>query len=71
MATTSADNILSDGVEHDTNTESWSGLTPANQYEESITVSAMAGVDNANVEIWVNLALPNVDVWVCPEVEFS
>ncbi len=71
MDTTRPDNILSDGVEHDTNAESWSGLTPANQYEESITVSAMAGVDNANVENWVNLALPNVDVWVCPEVEFS
>ncbi|MCP3674271.1 MAG: hypothetical protein GY829_07350, partial [Gammaproteobacteria bacterium] len=71
MDTTRPDNILSDGVEHDTNTESWSGLVIINQYEESITVSAMAGVDNANVEIWVNLALPNVDVWVCPEVEFS
>lgn len=55
------------GTAHDTysGTPTWTG-GGTNDYEEAITITGMTGVDNGVVEIWVVLAEPDIDVWVCP-----
>lgn len=65
--TTRPASILTTGTPHTTNSETWEG-GGTNTYEDTISVTGMTGVDNGLVEIWVNLAVPSIDVWVDPAV---
>jgi hypothetical protein len=67
--------ILATGVELTTSAESWQGTLPANTkaYQVDITLSAasLPNVTNGNVAVYVNLAVPNADVYVCPAVQIG
>jgi len=67
--------ILATGMELTTSAEVWQGTLPTNNkaYQVDITLSAaqLTNVTNGNVEIYVNLATPNTDVYVCPAVQIG
>lgn len=60
--------IIGSGTTHTTysGVPTWTGTAGAVNYEDTITITGMAGVDNGLVEIWANLTEPNIDVWCDP-----
>jgi hypothetical protein len=67
--------ILAAGVELTTSAETWQGTLPTNTkaYHVDIILNAasLPNVTNGNVEIYVNLAVPNADVYVCAAVQIG
>lgn len=67
--------ILSNSTELTSSVESWQGTLPTNTkaYQIDITLSAasLTNVTNGNVVIYVNLAVANTDVYVCPAVQIG
>lgn len=60
--------ILGSGSAHTTDSvSSWTG-GKTNKYEDSITIPALTGVDDAEIEVYANLVEPNTSVWVDPLV---
>lgn len=67
---TTQSSLLGSGTTHTTNTEAWN-TTLTNRYEDTVTIPALAGVNNAIVNIYVVLAKPSIDVYVDPAVVIS
>jgi hypothetical protein len=67
--------LISDATELTASAETWQGTLPATNkaYQVDITLSAaqLTNVTNGNVTVWVNLATPNTDVYVCPAVQIG
>ena len=67
--------ILAAGTELTASAETWQGTLPATYkaYQVDITLSAasLPNVTNGSVVIYANLAIPNVDVYVCPAVQIG
>tara|TARA_R110000772_G_scaffold109924_2_gene213314 strand:- start:144 stop:1451 length:1308 start_codon:yes stop_codon:yes gene_type:complete len=67
--------ILAVGTELTTSVDVWQGTLPTNTkaYQVDITLSAasLPNVTNGNVVVYVNLAVPNADVYVCPAVQIG
>lgn len=67
--------LVSDATELTSSAETWQGTLPAEYktYQVDITLSAASlnNVTNGNVSVWVNLATPNTDVYVCPAVQIG
>ena len=58
------------GTPHTANAEPWNTIL-FNRMEDEITILGMAGVDNASVEIWLNLADNTNPVYCDPEIIIS
>jgi hypothetical protein len=67
--------ILAVGTELTTSAELWQGTLPTNTkaYQVDITLSAasLPNVTNGNIVVYVNLVVPNADVYVCPAVQIG
>ena len=65
--------ILSAGVTLTASTETWLGTLPTNtqayQVDIALLAAGLTNVDNSNVVIYVNLAVPNADVYVDQAVQ--
>lgn len=59
--------FLAIGTTHTTNSESWTG-GGTSTYEDSVIIPAIAGVDNAMIDVYAYLIIPSIDVWVDPAV---
>ncbi len=68
-------NILATGAELTASTEVWQGTPPTNAkaYQVDITLSSasLPNVTNSNIVIYVNLAVPNTDIYICPAVQIG
>jgi len=67
--------ILSSGTELTASAETWGGTLPTGNkaYQVDITLSSasLSNVTNTNVVVYVNLAVPNCDVYICPAVQIG
>ena len=74
-STSRSSDILSTGTTLTTSAETWLGTLPVSSqaYQVDITLSAasLTNVTNGTVTVYVNLALTNVDVYVCPAVQIE
>lgn len=65
--------LLDDSTSQTTNSETWTTdatYTTPEKFENSVTVGALTGVDNAEVEIWV-VYTGTQDISICPAVEIT
>lgn len=66
---TRATDILDTSSDLTTNTESWTeSLASPVKQEATIAIDALSNVDNGLIDIYVNFAVKNDTVWVCPDV---
>ena len=75
LATSKNSNMLSAGVVLTSSSETWLGTLPTNttayQVDVTLSAAALANVDNSNVIVYVNLAVPDADVYVDPSVQIG